>query len=158
MWCINVLLVTRMFDFESARIVIVGPLPPPSAGMANQTEQLARLLREEGAEVDVVQTNAPYRPAWIGKVRFVRSLFRLVSYQSKLREIIPGATLVHVMANSGWAWHLFAAPAIGAAHRAGAPAVVNYRGGDAERFLRGRSHESKSHSPVPTPSSCRPGF
>jgi phenylacetate-CoA ligase len=39
------------------------------------------------------------------------------------------------MANSGWAWHFFAAPALRAAHRAGVPAVLNYRGGDAERFF-----------------------
>jgi phenylacetate-CoA ligase len=39
------------------------------------------------------------------------------------------------MANSGLAWHLFAAPALRAAHRAGVPAVLNYRGGDAERFF-----------------------
>jgi glycosyltransferase involved in cell wall biosynthesis len=127
--------VPTVFDFSGVRIVLVGPLPPPSGGMANQTEQLARLLAAENARVDVVRTNAPYRPAWIGRVRFVRSLFRLIPYRARLGDVIPGASLVHVMANSGWAWHLFAAPAIRAAHRAGVPAVVNYRGGDAERFF-----------------------
>jgi glycosyltransferase involved in cell wall biosynthesis len=39
------------------------------------------------------------------------------------------------MANSGWAWHLFAAPAILIAHLRKVPVVVNYRGGDAERFF-----------------------
>jgi glycosyltransferase involved in cell wall biosynthesis len=39
------------------------------------------------------------------------------------------------MANSGWAWHLFAAPAIWIAHWRGVPAVVNYRGGEAGPFL-----------------------
>ena len=32
-----------------ARIGLVGPLPPPSGGMANQTLQLSNLLREEGS-------------------------------------------------------------------------------------------------------------
>jgi hypothetical protein len=32
------------------RVVLVGPLPPPSGGMANQTRQLARLLGESGAD------------------------------------------------------------------------------------------------------------
>ena len=48
------------------RLVLVGPLPPPSGGMANQARQLARLLSDEGLEVRMVQTNAPYRPRWIG--------------------------------------------------------------------------------------------
>jgi hypothetical protein len=39
------------------------------------------------------------------------------------------------MANSGWSWHLFAAPAIWLARLRGVPVLVNYRGGDAERFL-----------------------
>jgi len=43
------------------RLLLIGPLPPPSGGMANQTRQLARLLQAEGMSVELVQTNAPYR-------------------------------------------------------------------------------------------------
>jgi glycosyltransferase involved in cell wall biosynthesis len=39
------------------------------------------------------------------------------------------------MANSGWSWHLFAAPAIWIARARRTPVVVNYRGGGARRFL-----------------------
>ena len=56
--------VTEMPDLH---IGLVGPLPPPSGGMANQTRQLARLLTSEGAHVEVVQVNAPYRPGWISR-------------------------------------------------------------------------------------------
>ena len=117
------------------RIALVGPLPPPSGGMANQTRQLARLLSEEGSEVRVVQTNAPYAPSWIGAVPIVRAAFRLVPYVFRLWKGVRGADIAHVMANSGWAWHLFAAPAIWVARMRGVPAVVNYRGGDAEAFF-----------------------
>lgn len=117
------------------RLVLVGPLPPPPGGMANQTEQLGRLLAEEGARVTMVATNAPYRPAWIGTFRGLRALFRLGLYLTALRRAMQGAQLVHVMANSGWAWHLRAAPAVRAARRAGVPVVINYRGGGAEAFL-----------------------
>jgi phenylacetate-CoA ligase len=82
-----------------------------------------------------VQTNAPYRPAFVRRVPGVRAFFRLVPYRPRLRSAARGASLFHVMANSGWAWHFFAAPALRAAHRAGVPAVLNYRGGDAERFF-----------------------
>jgi glycosyltransferase involved in cell wall biosynthesis len=103
--------------------------------MANQTRQLARLLAEEGCAVTLVQTNTPYRPALIGKMPFVRALFRLLPYLWRLWIATRRAELVHVMANSGWAWHLFAAPAIWIAKLRRVPAIVNYRGGDADAFL-----------------------
>ncbi len=39
------------------------------------------------------------------------------------------------MANSGWSWHLFAAPAIWIAWMRRCPVVLNYRGGEADPFL-----------------------
>ena len=120
-------------------IGLVGPLPPPSGGMANQTLQLARLLREAGMGVDVIQVNSPYAPAWVGRMRGVRALFRLVPYAIRLWRSAAAVDLVHVMANSGWAWHLYAAPAIWIARLRGVPVVVNYRGGDAERFMARQS-------------------
>src|SRR6266567_4483278 len=94
------------------RIAIVGPLPPPSGGMANQTRQLTELLRAENMHAEVVQVNAPYRPAWIGHIRVLRALFRLLPYLVRLWRSAGDAQLFHVMANSGWAWHLSAAPAV----------------------------------------------
>lgn len=119
------------------RVVLVGPLPPPAGGMANQTRQLAELLAAEGARVALVQVNAPYRPAWVGRVRGLRAGFRLAPYLVRLWRAAGAADLFHVMANSGWAWHLFAAPAIRVAAWRGVPVVVNYRGGEAAAFLRG---------------------
>ena len=116
-------------------IVLVGPLPPPSGGMANQTRQLAQLLSADGCAVTTVQVNPPYRPAWVARIRGIRALFRLTFYVWRLRAALRGAELVHVMANSGWAWHLFAAPAIWIASRRKVPVVVNYRGGDADAFF-----------------------
>jgi glycosyltransferase involved in cell wall biosynthesis len=82
-----------------------------------------------------VQTNAPYAPPWVGSVPLVRAAFRLVPYLFRLWRDMRDADLAHVMANSGWAWHLFAAPAIWIARMRGAPVVVNYRGGEAESFF-----------------------
>jgi glycosyltransferase involved in cell wall biosynthesis len=103
--------------------------------MANQTRQLARLLAEARLRVELVQTNAPYRPAWVERVRGVRALFRLAPYLRALWRCAGRVDVLHVMANSGWAWHLFAAPAIWIAALRGRPALVNYRGGEAEQFL-----------------------
>lgn len=117
------------------RIALIGPLPPPSGGMANQTLQLQRLLQEAGATVDLVQVNVPYRPHWLGKVRGLRAIARLLPYLATLWRSLGRADVAHLMANSGWSWHLFAAPAIWIGHVRGTPVVVNYRGGYAGDFL-----------------------
>lgn len=127
--------------FAGLRVGLVGPLPPPAGGMANQTQQLAELLRSAGAEVELVQTNAPYRPAWIGRVPMLRALFRLLPYGRNLWRVAGRSKLFHVMANSGWSWHLFAMPAIRIAAWRRVPVIVNYRGGEAASFLA-RSHAS----------------
>lgn len=116
-------------------VCVVGPLPPPSGGMANQCEQLLRLLRAEGAVVEHVSTNAPNRPAWIECVPYGRAGFRLLPYLIVLWRSIGRAEVVHVFANSGWAWHLLAAPALAVARVRSVPAIVNYRGGQAGEFL-----------------------
>jgi glycosyltransferase involved in cell wall biosynthesis len=127
-------------SLKGLRIGLVGPLPP-GGGIANQTRQLGELLSKEGAQVTLVQVNAPYRPRWIAGLRGVRALFRLVPYVFRLWRTAGRVDLFHVMANSGWSWHLFAAPAIWVARLRDVPCVVNYRGGEAESFLN-RSADS----------------
>lgn len=119
-----------------SRLALVGPLPPPAGGMANQTLQLARLLEGEGIRVEIVQVNPPYIPAWVGRVPMLRAGFRLLPYLFRLWRAAGRNQLFHIMANSGWSWHLFAVPAIWIAYLRSIPTVVNYRGGEAEGFLR----------------------
>ena len=120
----------------SLQIGLIGPLPPPSGGMANQTQQLAKLLQRDGLRVEVVQTNRPYRPRWVGSVPMLRAVFRLVLYIIQLWQVAGRADLFHIMANSGWSWHLFAAPAVWIAKLRSVPTVINYRGGEAEQFFK----------------------
>lgn len=122
-------------EFAGLRVGLVGPLPPPAGGMANQTRQLAELLAAASASVTLVQTNAPYRPAWVGRVPMLRAFFRLGPYLLALWRTTGRSDVIHLMANSGWSWHLFAAPAIWVAWLRGVPVVVNYRGGEAGGFL-----------------------
>ncbi|MBI5752059.1 MAG: glycosyltransferase family 4 protein [Hydrogenophilales bacterium] len=117
------------------RIALIGPLPPPSGGMANQTRQLAELLAQESVNVELVQVNAPYRPRWVGHIKGLRAVFRLLPYFFHLWRAAGRADLFHIMANSGWSWHLFAAPAIWIAKLRGRAVVVNYRGGEADEFF-----------------------
>ena len=121
--------------FEGLRVALVGPLAPPAGGMANQTRQLAELLRAAGAQVELVQTNRPYAPAWAGRLPGVRAAFRLLPYLAALWRGCGHADVVHLMSNSGWAWHLFSVPAVWIAALRGKPVLVNYRGGEAAGFL-----------------------
>ena len=116
-------------------IALVGPLPPPSGGMANQTLQLARLLENEGWRVRIVQANRRCRPEWLERIPYLRALVRLPGYVLRVAIALSGADVAHVMANSGLAWHLCAAPAIWIGRLKRVPVVVNYRGGNANAFL-----------------------
>ena len=118
------------------RIGLVGPLPPPSGGMANQTRQLGELLASVGVTVTMVQVNASYWPTWVAGVPVLRAVFRLISYLLALWRVAGHSDIFHVMANSGWSWHLFATPAVWVARCRGVAVVVNYRGGEAPEFLQ----------------------
>jgi glycosyltransferase involved in cell wall biosynthesis len=104
--------------------------------MAMQTLQLARLLAEEGLAVELVQTNAPYTPALVGKIKGLRALFRILPYLWRVWRMAGRTDVIHLMANSGWSWQLFAAPVIWIGWLRRKPVIVNYRGGEAREYLR----------------------
>ncbi len=120
---------------DALRVGLVGPLPPPSGGMANQTQMLADQMQHDGNNVTIVQTNAPYQPQFITHIPVLRALFRLIPYQFKLMRMCKRVDVVHVMANSGWSWHLFVTPCVWIAKLFKKPVVVNYHGGEAEAFF-----------------------
>lgn len=103
--------------------------------MANQAQQLEQLLRQNGAEVRFVRVNEPYKPDWVADLKGIRSVFRLVPYLYQLSRQIRSSDVVHLLANSGWSWHLFAAPAIWIGWLLKKPVIINYRGGEAETFF-----------------------
>jgi glycosyltransferase involved in cell wall biosynthesis len=117
-------------------IGLVGPCPPPFGGMANQTKQLSVLLQAEGVLVTLVQTNAPYQHSIIENVKGLRAVFRLLPYLLRLWKTVLKVDCLHVMANSGWSWQLYAAPAIWISWFNKVPVIVNYRGGEAEQYFR----------------------
>lgn len=116
-------------------LLLVGPLPPPSGGMANQCRQLREFLVAEGLQVHFVQTNAPYSPAWVASLRGLRAAFRLLPYILRLWRGLGRSRVVHLFANSGTAWYVFALPVLVLARLRGVPCIVNYRGGEAQAFF-----------------------
>jgi len=117
------------------RIALVGPLPPPAGGMANQTQQLAALLRADGAKVTLMAVNGPVLPPWLARIRYLRAALRLPLHLCRLWRAADTVDLFHIMANSGWSWHLHAAPALWIASIKDKPALLNYRGGEAAAFF-----------------------
>ena len=126
--------------FSGMHIGLVGPLPPPAGGMANQAQQLSESIEGGNGTVTFVRTNAPYRPEFIRSVKGLRAVFRLIPYLCQLWSTAGKVDVMHVLANSGWSWHLFAAPAVWIAWLRRTPVVVNYRGGEAETFFENSWH------------------
>ncbi len=120
---------------SNSRVGIVGPASPPAGGMAAQTEQLCRLLRGEGVDVEFLQTNKSYRPQWIVAIVGIRAFFRLFQYCVEAASFVRRVDVIHLMSNSGWSWQLFSAPVIWLAYMANTPVIVNYRGGEAKDYL-----------------------
>ncbi len=116
-------------------MALVAPAPPPSGGMANQAQLLFDYLIKDGKKVYFIRTNPPYQPAWIEKIKVVRSLFRLTFYLLALWKVAGKVKLFHVLSNSGWSWFLFSMPVLLIAKIRKVPVLINYRGGEAETFF-----------------------
>lgn len=128
-----------VIDFSGLRVCLVGPIPPPHGGMANQTRQLLGLLQSAGAQPQLVATNPPHRPAWLGRWRGVRAVLRLLLFCGQIWRAAGQVQLFHVMSNSGLSWHLYSMPVLVIARLRRVPVVVNYRGGEADAFLQRRA-------------------
>ena len=128
-----------VIDFSGLRIGLVGPIPPPHGGMANQTRQLLRLLHSAGAKPTLIATNPPYRPAWLGRWRGFRAVLRLLVFCGQIWRQSGQVQVFHVMSNSGLSWHLFSMPVLLIARLRRVPVVINYRGGEADEFLQKRA-------------------
>ena len=117
------------------KIALIGPAPPPNGGMAMQTRQLQQLLTNAGHQVSLIVTNAQYRPQIIGRIPMLRALFRLLPYLWHLIKELKHYQVIHLMANSGWSFYLFVMPVVYIAAFYKVPVIMNYRGGEAERFF-----------------------
>ncbi|MGZ8224737.1 MAG: glycosyltransferase family 4 protein [Methylobacter sp.] len=121
---------------KALHIGLIGPLPPPYGGMANQLNQLNQLLAEEGIQVSLVQTNAPYGCKIIENLKGVRALWRFIPYFTRVWKLAGKVEVIHLLANSGWSWQLFAVPVLWIGWFRGTPVIVNYRGGEAEDYFK----------------------
>ncbi|PLW81596.1 glycosyl transferase family 1 [Kineobactrum sediminis] len=104
--------------------------------MAMQTAQLAQLLAGEGVTVELLATNAPVRPAFVARLPGLRAVVRLLPYLLAVWRLAGRVDVVHLMANSGWSWQLYAAPVLWLCRWRCTPVIVNYRGGEAQAYFQ----------------------
>tara|TARA_B100000446_G_scaffold94111_1_gene88273 strand:- start:27302 stop:29785 length:2484 start_codon:yes stop_codon:yes gene_type:complete len=119
------------------RLLVIGPASPPAGGMATQTEQLCRLLTDEGVEVEFLQTNRMIGGNLIQRVPVARAIIRLLAYLICGWRALARVNVAHVMSNSGWSWQLYSAPILWMGRLRGVPVIVNYRGGGAKDYFEG---------------------
>src|SRR5215831_9185155 len=119
-------------------ILLIGPGMPPYGGMGLQARQMCDLLRSDGMQVIFSPSN-PAFPRWLHFLEFVRggrAIFRSILFAWRLWKALPQADVVHVMACSWLSFFVVTYPAVWLSYWAGKRIVVNYRGGEAERFFR----------------------
>lgn len=119
------------------RIAVISPLPPPYGGMSVQAEKLIEGLRSEGIGVAVLRTNRDF-PAGLralSRVPGARTAVNFLLLVDALWRTLPACHVVHHLSCSHWYFFLVTAPTVLIGHLLRKPVIINYRGGEAERFL-----------------------
>jgi glycosyltransferase involved in cell wall biosynthesis len=125
-------------DSQFPGVEIVAPFPPPNGGMSLQAEKLWECLAAEGIDVELIATN-PSPPARLWFVRSVpglRTMVRETQYLWSLLRKPRTVGIIHHLAASGAYFFLHSVPLLVLGRHRKARLVLNYRGGNAARFLR----------------------
>ncbi len=115
-------------------VAIVGPIPPPYGGMALQCGALRDNLLREGVYAMIIPANPPLFLG-LAKVRLLRTFLQTLVYLCRLVRVIPQVSVVHILAASYFYFFARVAPAVLLSRLLGRRVIVNYRGGEAFRFL-----------------------
>jgi glycosyltransferase involved in cell wall biosynthesis len=119
-------------------VLLVAPAPPPYGGMALQAQLLAALLRQDGVPVRFLAANLPF-PAGlrtVGKVPALRTAVRFALLWRELLRYVRTVDVVHILAASWVYFFVVVYPVVIAARLFRKRIVLNYRGGEADRFFR----------------------
>jgi glycosyltransferase involved in cell wall biosynthesis len=128
-------------------VLLVAPQAPPYGGMALQGSLLARLLREDGHSVVYFPSNLQF-PKWLSfvdRVPGLRTAVRHLLTWWKLWKQVRSVEVVHVLAASWLYFFAVVAPATIVGKCRGKRVILNYRGGDADRFFR---HWGRAARPI----------
>lgn len=84
----------------------------------------------------VFQPIDPPLPAWVRRIKFVRTAVNWAVFTGMLLGRVPRCDVVHTFAAAYWSYLLWPVTALGVARLFGKPIVLNYRDGQAEDHLR----------------------
>lgn len=106
--------------------------------MAVQAEKLIEGLRSEGHAVTVVPTNPAFPPSLrrLARVSGVRTAINFFLFLRALLRALPDCDLVHHLSCSHLYFFLATLPTVLLSRWFHKPVIINYRGGEAERFLQ----------------------
>jgi glycosyltransferase involved in cell wall biosynthesis len=121
-----------------ATILLVAPEPPPYGGMALQAQLLRVLLARDGKSVVFLASNCSFGELlrFLECVPGVRTAARFLFFSLKLCRTAPRVDVIHVLAASWLYFFAVVAPVVLIGKAFGRRIVLNYRGGDADRFFR----------------------
>ena len=121
---------------ENFKLGLVTPVPPPNGGMAMQGQKLTERLAKEGIAVSIFPSNPkfPFFLKFAERIKVLRTFIRLLIYIWDLRRL-KSVDQVHILAASHFFFFASVAPAMISARLFRRQIILNYRGGEAERFF-----------------------
>ena len=125
------------FRTQGRSVLLVSPKVPPYGGIAIQAGHMERLMNAEGIRAGFLASNIPFPPAlaWMEKVRGLRPFFRSALMCTHLWRMAPEYDVVHVMACSWLYFFVVVIPALLISRWRSDHVVLNYRGGEADKFF-----------------------
>ena len=123
----------------SPRVMIVAPAAPPYGGMANQAILLEKYLLKEGIRTVQVHTNRTLRSldVFLDDLPGIRTLIREVFFLFRSLRGALRCRVIHIFACSHLYFFLHVVPCILTGRLLRKRVIVNFRGGQAERFFKG---------------------
>ena len=120
------------------RVLLIGPAIPPYGGMAIQGKLMHDLMREEGIDARYLASNLPFPKGFgfLDRLRGVRPFLRSAVFCVSLWRMLRDVDVVHILACSWLYFFLIVCPALVLSRVRGKRIVLNYRGGQADDFLR----------------------
>ncbi|MEK6527575.1 MAG: glycosyltransferase family 4 protein [Nitrospirota bacterium] len=118
-------------------VAIIAPSPPPYGGMALQAEKLHEKLTKSGVASFFIKSNVPfpYFLKFLEKISGVRTFMRFIFFSLNLLQLRK-ATIVHLFGASHVYFFLVVGPSILMAKMMDKKIILNYRGGEAEKFFK----------------------
>lgn len=126
---------TPDLGFRQARVAVVGPFPPRAGELSGQTELLCRLLQEEGAWVQRVNTDAPRVRRLPGLGIHLLPIAQVLLLCWRLLVALPRSDLLHVHAASAWGFYLPVVLTLLLGKLGRRRVVITYSGGLARSFV-----------------------